>query len=49
MVKNQQQYNFLYSYMNMWVEHEKKNEFLDDILFNFGQPSNNGSNEQMFE
>lgn len=36
MVKNQQQYNFLYSYMNMWVEHEKKNEFLDDILFNFG-------------
>ena len=37
MVKTQQQYNFLYSYMKMWVQHEQKNEFLEDIRFNFGQ------------
>ena len=42
MVKNQSQYNFLYSYMNMWARHELKNNMiLEDILFNFGHTPEN--------
>ena len=46
MVKNQKQYDFLYSYMNMWVHNELKNNMvLEDVLFNFGKPENSEENE----
>ena len=39
MVKKQAQYNFLYTYMNLWIKHELQNNLvLEEILFDFGKP-----------
>ena len=38
MVKKQAQYNFLYTYMNLWIKHELQNNLiLEEILFDFGK------------